>query len=128
MLCYLKGNYLNRNGRKRTARHVRPAMIQISLRIRAVWSESSPAAFWIAKDAKFLHWDNEDSDQTARMRILIWVFVGCTCQTVRSLTMRFIFEEAEKKKKKMKVVCKLLKRILMLFHLNPVDLLRFASF
>ena len=60
---------------KRTFRHVRPAKIQISLRIRAVWSESSPGAFWIAKDAKFLHADNEDSDQTVRMRRLIWVFV-----------------------------------------------------
>ena len=29
----------------------------------------------IAKDAKFLHADNEDSDQTARMRKLIRVFV-----------------------------------------------------
>ena len=28
-------------------------------------------AFWITKDAKFLHVNNEDSDQTARMRRLI---------------------------------------------------------
>ena len=40
--------------RKRTIRHVRLAKIQISLRIRAVWSESSLDAFWIAKDASFL--------------------------------------------------------------------------
>ena len=43
---------------------MRPAKIQISLRIRAVWSESSLGAFWIAKDAKFLPADNEDSDQS----------------------------------------------------------------
>ena len=76
--------YLSRNVRKRTFRHVRPAKIQIRLRIRAVWSESSLVAFWIAKDAKFLHADNEDSDQTARVRRLIWVFV------VRCLTLRHI--------------------------------------
>ena len=35
---------MSRNVRKRTFGHVRPAKIQISLRIRAVWSESSLAA------------------------------------------------------------------------------------
>ena len=55
---------------KPTIRVVRPAKTQISLRIRevsSVWSESLLGAFWIEKDAKFLHADNEDSDQTARM-------------------------------------------------------------
>ena len=66
---------MNRNYRKRTFRHVRPAKTQICLRIRAVWSEFSLGTFRIAKDAKFLHVDNEDSDQTARMRWLIWVFI-----------------------------------------------------
>ena len=33
--------------------HVHPAKFQISLRIRAVWSESSLVAFWIAKEATF---------------------------------------------------------------------------
>ena len=66
-------------------RHVRPAKIQISLRIRAVWSESSLGVFWISKDAKFLHADNEDSDQTARVCRLIWFFVERTCQKVRLL-------------------------------------------
>ena len=41
------------NSRKRNFWHVRPANIQISLRIREVWSESSLGAFWIAKDALF---------------------------------------------------------------------------
>ena len=67
--------------------HVRPAKIQISLRIRAVWSESSLGAFWIAKDAKCLRADNEDSDQTRR---LILVFVGHTCPNVRFRTLRII--------------------------------------
>ena len=41
---------------------MRPAKIQISLRIRAVWSESSPGTFLLAKDAKFIHANNENSD------------------------------------------------------------------
>ena len=45
--------------------------LQISLRICAVWSESLLGAFWIAKDAKFLRADNEDSNQTTQMRRLI---------------------------------------------------------
>ena len=68
--------------RKRNLRHVRPAKIQISLRIRAVWSESSLGTFWIAKVAKFLHADNEDADQTVRMCRLIWVVVEQTYQKV----------------------------------------------
>ena len=65
--------------RKRIFRHVRPTKIQISLCIRAVYAESSLSAFWTAKDAKFLHADNENFNQTARMRRLIGVFVGRTC-------------------------------------------------
>ena len=45
--------------------------IQISLRNRAIRSESSLGAFCEANDAKFLHADNKDSDQTARMCRLI---------------------------------------------------------
>ena len=58
--------------RERTFVYARPMKIQISLRIRADWSESSVAAFWIAEDAKFLHVDNEYTDQTVLMRRLIW--------------------------------------------------------
>ena len=54
---------MTRNLRKHTFRHVRTPKIQISLRIRA----SSMGAFQIAKDAKFLPSDNEDSDQTKRI-------------------------------------------------------------
>ena len=57
------------NVRIRTWGHVRPAQIQISLRIRAVWSESSLGAFWVAKDIKLLYRDNEDPDQTSRMLV-----------------------------------------------------------
>ena len=32
-----------------------PIKIKISLHVRAVWSESSLGAYWIAKDAKFIH-------------------------------------------------------------------------
>ena len=56
---------------------VRPAMTQISLGIRPVWSESSQWAQWVAEDPMFLHADSEDSDQTGRMSRLIWVFAGC---------------------------------------------------
>ena len=59
---------MNHNIRKCTFGHVRPAKIQISLHIRAGWSESSLDALWVSKGAMFLHADNEDSDQTARMR------------------------------------------------------------
>ena len=51
----------SRNDIKRTFGHLRPAKIQISLRIRAVRPESSLGAFWIVKFSKLLHADNEDS-------------------------------------------------------------------
>ena len=43
----------------------------------AVWSESSLGAL-LAKGAKFLHADNKDSDQIARVRRMIWVCVWLT--------------------------------------------------
>ena len=66
---------------------MRPAKIQISLRIHAGCSESSLGAIWIAKDSNFPHAVNEDSNQTARMRRLIRVFVGRICQKVPFLTL-----------------------------------------
>ena len=48
---------MSRNVSKRTFGQGRPAKIQIRLRIRAVWSESSVGAFWI----EFFHADSEDS-------------------------------------------------------------------
>ena len=80
---------MSRNFRKRTFGHERPAKIQISLRIRAVWSESSLGAFLDSRGCKvFLRADNEDSNQTARMHSLIWVFDGRSYQKVRFLTLR----------------------------------------
>ena len=60
------------NVRKRTLGHVYPAKIQINLRIRTLCPESSLDAFWLAKDAKFLHGVNEDWSDCAD------VFAGCT--------------------------------------------------
>ena len=65
-----------------TRLHVRPAMTQIRLRIRAVWSESSQGTLWIAKDPKRLQVDSEDPDKPARIRTLIWVFAGRPCNLI----------------------------------------------
>ena len=54
--------------RKSTFQHVRPAKIQISLCFDTVWHEFSLRIFWIVKDVKFLHVNNEDSNQTAYMQ------------------------------------------------------------
>ena len=51
---------------------------QISLGIRPVWSESLLCAQWVAKGSVLLQADSKDSDQTGRMRRLIWVFAGRT--------------------------------------------------
>ena len=67
---------MNSDIRKCTFQHVCPVKIQISLHIRAVWSESSPGLFGINMDAKFLHSDKSDSGQTARTHRLVWVFFG----------------------------------------------------
>ena len=83
---------------------MRPAKSQISLRIRAVWSESSLCAQWEAKDPRFLHADSEDSDQTGRMPRLIWVFAGRTGH--------FDGYQRSTSQEKMKV------RILEIAHLN----------
>ena len=40
----------------------------------------------------FLHTDSKDSDQTAWMRRLIWVFVGRICQKARILTLRIEYQ------------------------------------
>ena len=63
-------------------------MHPVKIQIRAVWSESSLYAFWIAKDSKFLHGGHENSDQTVRMRRLISAFVGHTYQEARFLMLR----------------------------------------
>ena len=63
---------------KPTKWHVRPAKNQISLGIRPVWSESSLSA-WRKHGSLATHWaHSEDSGQTGRMPMLIWVFAGRT--------------------------------------------------
>ena len=52
--------YMSRLVTKPTEWHVRPAMTQISLGIRPVWSESSLCAQWVAKFPSFLHADSKD--------------------------------------------------------------------
>ena len=94
------------NVRKRTFGHVRPAKIQINLRIRTVWSESSLATFLIAKDAN-RHVDHEDSYQTAQMSRLIWLFVGRIHQKVRFhvANEKFLFVD----------------KVTLVDHFSPVD-------
>ena len=77
---------MNYSDRKCTFGHVRLAKIQISLRIRAVWSEFSLDALRIAKDNFFMR--TTKTEQIARMRRLILVFVWRPCQMVSFLTVR----------------------------------------
>ena len=76
--------------RKRTFWHVRPTKTQISLRIRAVWSESSLSTLKNFASLAIQIAHSEDSDQTARMRSLIWIFTGRTCRKIRFLTYQLI--------------------------------------
>ena len=72
---------MSRNIRKSTFGHLHPAKIQITLRIRTVWSESLLDAFWKSNDVKFLYADNEDWSDW-----LIWDFAGRTCDTEGTLS------------------------------------------
>ena len=76
-----------------------PAKTQISLGIRPVWSESSLCALCVATVPMLLHADSEYSDQTARMRRLICVFVVRIChKQVFSWRGSFIIPRHTKKK------------------------------
>ena len=70
--------------KKRTVCHMHPMKTQITLRIRTGWSVFIFAWWnlhpWLSKM-------RQDSDQTARMRKLIWIFAGRTCPKVRFLTL-----------------------------------------
>ena len=83
--------YLSRCMTKQTIWPVRPAKTQVSLGIHPVWSEFSLCSQWVAKDLKFLHVDSEDSDQTGRIPRLVWVFAGCTGNTVGFVMRRLIW-------------------------------------
>ena len=58
---------------------VHPSEIQISLHIRAVWSESSLSGRINVAPLAIQNAPSEDSDQTSRMRRLIWIFTGRKC-------------------------------------------------
>ena len=58
---------------------------------RAVSSKYSLYAQWIDKDSRLLQSDSENSDQTARMRRLIWVFAVRTCQTLHPVAYMNMF-------------------------------------
>ena len=87
-------NCMSLSDRKHTFGNMHLTKIQISVHLRSLIRILT--AFRIAEDAKFLFKENEDSGQTARARRLIWVFLGCTHQKVRFLTLRsvcFLFHE-----------------------------------
>ena len=65
---------------------------QISLSIRPVWSESLLCTQWVAKGSVILQADSEDSDQTGRMRRLIWVFAGAQSRIHRNRNRGYIEE------------------------------------
>ena len=73
---------------------VRPAKTQISLGFRPVCSESSLPA-WRNIGSLATHWaHSEDSDQTARMPRLSWVFAVRKCNFVGFVMLRFISSES----------------------------------
>ena len=74
-LSYLQHwNNMCRNGRNCPLWRVRLAKIQISLRIRAAWSESYLSAWKNFASIAVQNASSEDSDLTAQMRSLIWIF------------------------------------------------------
>ena len=70
--------------------HVRPKKTQITIGIRAVWSESLLFAGRNAASLGIQNASSEDSDQTARMRRLIWIFAGRTYREVCFVPLRLI--------------------------------------
>ena len=81
---------MSRNVRRRTFWYVHLTNTQISLRICAVGSESSLLAWRKFASFAVQNVSSEDSDQTALMRRLIWIFAWSTCPTIRFLTLRHI--------------------------------------
>ena len=74
----IRPTYVGRGLRKHTFRHARPTKTQISLRIRAVWSESSLSAWRNCTSLAVQNATSEDYDQSARMRTdmkLRWVHI-----------------------------------------------------
>ena len=74
--------------RKRTFSHVQLTKTQISMHVRAVLSVSSLSVWRNFASLVIQNVPREDSDQTAQMRKLIWIFAGRVCPKVRFL--RFV--------------------------------------
>ena len=79
---------MSRDVRKSSFWHVLPTMTQINLHICAVWSEFLLSAWGNFVSFPIQNASSDDSDQTARMRMLIWFFSGRKCPKVRFLTFR----------------------------------------
>ena len=73
-------NNISRNVRYRTFWLVRPTKTQNGLCIRAVCSEYSLSTESHFSSLAILIAPSEDSDQPARMRMLIWIFAKRTCR------------------------------------------------
>ena len=78
----------NGNVRKFPFRHVHQMKTQLSLRIFAIWTEFVLSACCDFAPLAIQNALGEDSDQTARMRSLIWIFAERICPKVRFLTLR----------------------------------------
>ena len=61
---------------------VHPTKTQITMRMRTVCSDTSLCVPWLVKDQRHICAASEDSDQTERMCIPIFVFALRTCNTV----------------------------------------------
>ena len=81
--------HMSRNVRKHNFEHVWPQKMQINLHIRIVWSIITESVM-DRQGCNFLHANNKESDQTVKMRRLIWVFVRRTCRNIRVYTLRLV--------------------------------------
>ena len=88
------GNNLIHNVWKWTFKCVRPTKTQISLRIRAVWFKSSLSAWRNFTSSAIQKALSEESDQSARMRRLIWILAGRICSTVLLLALRLVYSDS----------------------------------
>ena len=72
--------YINRNIGKRTVLYVRPMKTQISVRIRAVWSESSLSTWWNFAAMAIQNAQNENSERSH----IQWIWLCPEFMTSRS--------------------------------------------
>ena len=74
----VKGKQMSRPMTKPAKWHMRPVKTKISVGIRPVWSESSLSVRRKLGSLATQWAHSEDSDQTARMSRLVWIFAGRT--------------------------------------------------